>query len=90
MSQRLVKWRKIMTHQNQPHLHFCTLGKFKTAQGHTNNTKRHTHTNRHEIEKHRHIQHRRIPNFKLSMNIIQALQNMLSTQFNLRRELKAT
>jgi len=67
--------------------------KSKAKQGHHSHNKREKKRhkkNRLETDKWRHIQHRRIQSCKVSMNIIQEIQNMSSTQFSSKRELKAT
>jgi len=74
-------------------LHFYAKLKSKAKQGHHKHNKRDKKrhkTNRVKTDKWKHIQHKRIQSCKVSMKIIQAIQNMSSTQFSSKRELKAT
>jgi len=74
-------------------LHSWTKLKSKVKKGHHRHNKRdkkRQKTNRLETDKWKDIQHRRIQSCKVSMNIIQAIQNMSSTQFSSKRELKVT
>jgi len=69
-------------------LHSWAKLKSKAKQGHhtlnKRDKKRHM-TNKLNTDKWKHIQHKRIQSCKVSMNIIQAFQNMSSTQFSSKR-----
>jgi len=74
-------------------LHSWAKLKSKAKQGHHKHNKRDKNkhkTNRLETDEWKHIQHRKMQSCKVSMNIIQEIQNMSSTQFSSKRELKAT
>jgi len=74
-------------------LHSWAKLKSKAKQGHHRHNKRDKKRhkrNKLNTDKWKHIKHKRIQSCKVSMNIIQVVQNMSSTQFSSKREFKAT